>query len=239
MDYRILSLLFLKYFRWFLSCDYRIKLFLELLDVSKKCEQRTTESLTELFWELCSVIWVEELPNWNCFGTFRSRHLRTLGPWQGGRVQSSLWQRAGVLNPNGGSLRIHRRHVSQSQSEDQFVTDFLPGEIYGISNEYPKDWFNSSLERLPTPPWYLAQKNSNVVSVMRDKKSSKPERVCGYAWYPRHSAIMGVSSCRKTLATHTSTTACVRVRARVRIPLPRPPWSRVLLCVGKPKLKCC
>ena len=36
--------------------------------LGKKCEQRITESLTELFWELYSVIWVEEWPNRNCFG---------------------------------------------------------------------------------------------------------------------------------------------------------------------------
>ena len=37
-----------------------------LLGLSKKCEQRITESLTELFWEFYSVIWVEDLPNRNC-----------------------------------------------------------------------------------------------------------------------------------------------------------------------------
>ena len=41
---------------------------MELLGLGKKCEQRIPESLTELFWELYSVIWVEELPNRNCFG---------------------------------------------------------------------------------------------------------------------------------------------------------------------------
>ena len=35
----------------------------ELLGLGKKCEQRITESLTELSWELYSVIWVEEWPN--------------------------------------------------------------------------------------------------------------------------------------------------------------------------------
>ena len=43
-------------------------MFLELLGLGKKSEQRITESLAELFWELYSVIWVEELPNRNCFG---------------------------------------------------------------------------------------------------------------------------------------------------------------------------
>ena len=41
---------------------------LEWLGLGKKCEQRITESLTELFWELCSVVWAEELPNRNRFG---------------------------------------------------------------------------------------------------------------------------------------------------------------------------
>ena len=44
------------------------RIFLELLCPGKKSEQRITESLTELFWELYSVICVEELPNRNCFG---------------------------------------------------------------------------------------------------------------------------------------------------------------------------
>ena len=38
-------------------------MFLELLGLGEKCEQRITESLTESFWELYSVIWLEELPN--------------------------------------------------------------------------------------------------------------------------------------------------------------------------------
>ena len=42
--------------------------FWELIGLSKKCEQRITESLTELFWKFYSVILVEELPNRNCFG---------------------------------------------------------------------------------------------------------------------------------------------------------------------------
>ena len=42
--------------------------FWNYLDLSKKCEQRITESLSELFWEFYLVIWVEELPNRNCFG---------------------------------------------------------------------------------------------------------------------------------------------------------------------------
>ena len=36
--------------------------------LGKKCEQRISESLTELLWELYSVVWVEELPNRNSFG---------------------------------------------------------------------------------------------------------------------------------------------------------------------------
>ena len=43
-------------------------MFLELLGLGKKSEQRIAESLTELLWELYSVVWVEELPNRNCFG---------------------------------------------------------------------------------------------------------------------------------------------------------------------------
>ena len=43
-------------------------MFLELLDLGEQCEQRITESLTELLLELYSVIWVEEFPNRNCFG---------------------------------------------------------------------------------------------------------------------------------------------------------------------------
>ena len=43
-------------------------MFLELFGLRKKCEQRITESLTELFWEFYSVIWVEKFPNRNCFG---------------------------------------------------------------------------------------------------------------------------------------------------------------------------
>ena len=43
-------------------------LFLELLGLGKQCEQKITESLCELFWELYSVFWLEELPNRNCFG---------------------------------------------------------------------------------------------------------------------------------------------------------------------------
>ena len=35
-------------------------MFLELLGLGKKCEQRITEALTELFWQFCSVIWAEE-----------------------------------------------------------------------------------------------------------------------------------------------------------------------------------
>ena len=65
-------LLFSNDIRSFLHCDNRTELFLELLGLGKKCEQRITESLTEslteLFWELYSSIWVEELSNRNCFG---------------------------------------------------------------------------------------------------------------------------------------------------------------------------
>ena len=43
-------------------------MFLELFGLGKKSEQRITESLTELLWELYSGIWVEELLNRNCFG---------------------------------------------------------------------------------------------------------------------------------------------------------------------------
>ena len=39
--------------------DYRTELFLELLGLGKKCEQRISESLTELLCFLFSVIWVE------------------------------------------------------------------------------------------------------------------------------------------------------------------------------------
>ena len=42
-------------------------MFLELVSLGNKCEEEIAESLTELFWELFSVIWVEELPNRNCF----------------------------------------------------------------------------------------------------------------------------------------------------------------------------
>ena len=62
------TLLFANQFRQFLPCDDRTDLFLELIGLGKKCEQRITESLTELLWELYSVIWVEGLPNRNCFG---------------------------------------------------------------------------------------------------------------------------------------------------------------------------
>ena len=44
------TLLISNYFRLFLFCDYRNDLFLELLGLGKKCEQRITESLTELFY---------------------------------------------------------------------------------------------------------------------------------------------------------------------------------------------
>ena len=43
-------------------------MFLELLGLGKKCEQRISESLTELFWEFYSLIWVQELPNRIFFG---------------------------------------------------------------------------------------------------------------------------------------------------------------------------
>ena len=52
----------------FCSMITQNNLFLELTGLGKKREQRITESLTELFWELCSVILVEELPHRNCFG---------------------------------------------------------------------------------------------------------------------------------------------------------------------------
>ena len=35
-------------------------MFLKVLGPGKRCEQRITESLTELFWEFYSVVWVEE-----------------------------------------------------------------------------------------------------------------------------------------------------------------------------------
>ena len=37
------------------------------MGLGKQCEHRITESFTELLWELCSVILVEEVPNRNCF----------------------------------------------------------------------------------------------------------------------------------------------------------------------------
>ena len=48
------TLLILNYYWKFLLCDYRTELFLELLGLDKKCEQRITESLTELFFEFYS-----------------------------------------------------------------------------------------------------------------------------------------------------------------------------------------
>ena len=54
-----------------LFCDYRTELLLEVISLGNHCESWITETfwvhLTEMFWELYSVILVEELPNRNYF----------------------------------------------------------------------------------------------------------------------------------------------------------------------------
>ena len=53
-----------------LLCDHRTDLFMECFRLGKTCEQRITESLTELFWEFYSVVSVQECPNQNSFGIY-------------------------------------------------------------------------------------------------------------------------------------------------------------------------
>ena len=53
--------------------------FRRLIGIGKKCEQRITKSLTELFWEVSSVTSVEEFPNRNCLGIHSIFFLCTIG----------------------------------------------------------------------------------------------------------------------------------------------------------------
>ena len=76
------NLISLELFRQVLLCDYRTEMFLQLLRLGKKCEQRIAESHTELFWEFCSVFWVEELPNQHCFGINSVILLCAMCVWQ-------------------------------------------------------------------------------------------------------------------------------------------------------------
>ena len=96
-------------------------MFLELSGLGKWCEHRITESLTELLWELHSVILAEESPNGNYFGINSVIFLctRVMSDWgvikvalvlfaQRSLQGSSLWQsgKAGRTGNPGLKLAI-------------------------------------------------------------------------------------------------------------------------------------